>query len=223
MGVLSLLLSTFYPTYCFLCLKKGSFICSACLIGLEFYQKPCCPVCKGVLRSKCKFIHTICKKHSYLDGLFPVVHYDKKAKLILKEAKYHFVSKALGDIAYLMKNKYSNFPFAVDYVVPVPLSRERLNWRGYNQAGILAKIINWQSKNVLKKETHTHAQAKLKRWERLGNLKNSFCIDKNFDVKGKVIVLVDDVTTTQATLQECACVLKNAGAKNVYGLVWAKD
>jgi ComF family protein len=151
------------------------------------------------------------------------VHYDKRAKVVLKEAKYHFAYKVLFEIAGLMKPVYSNLPFAVDYIVPVPLSTQRQNWRGFNQSKILAQKLNWQVKEFLQKSKHTTAQARLHRSDRLKNPGESFSLVKNANVKGKTIILVDDVYTTGATLQECAKVLKQNGAGKVFAMVWAKD
>ena len=213
----------FYPTYCLFCLKRGRFICGDCLNRFTYYEQPCCPVCKGVLRSKKYFIHKICRKHSYLDGLFAVVHYDKFAKLVLKEAKYHFAYKVLNEIAQMMKPQYSNFPFAVDYITYVPLSKTRQNWRGFNQSKILARKLNWKCFELLQKSKYTISQAGLHRSQRLTNLRKSFNLIPSMIVTGKTIVLIDDVCTTGATLQECAKVLKENGAKYVFALVWAKD
>jgi len=223
MNIMSIFQEIFYPKYCFFCFKKGRHICSRCLNKFVYYDKPSCPICKGVLRSKKCFIHKICMRHSYLDGLFTVVHYDERAKTVLKEAKYHFAYNVLDEIAKTMKIQYNNFPFAVDYAVPVPLSKARQNWRGFNQAEILARKINWRSREILQKEKHTIAQAKLHRSKRLLNLRSSFKLLQHVEVQNKTIVIIDDVCTTGATLQECAKVLKNSGAKKVFALVFAKD
>ena len=88
---------------------------------------------------------------------------------------------------------------------------------------ILCKHISWKSQEVLQRIRETTAQAKLHRSQRIRNLCQTIGLMPGIKVEGKTIVLVDDVCTTGATLQECARVLKDHGAKRVYALVWAKD
>lgn len=223
MRLLDWILGFFYPKYCLLCLRKGPYICNRCKRLLHYYTGPCCPVCKGVLRSQKYYIHKICKKRSNLDGLFPLIHYDHRAKLILSEAKYKYVRDVLLEIADMLRPLYANLLFKIDYLVPVPLSKERTNYRGYNQSEILAKAISWKYKKVLLRTRDTKSQVSSNRKERRANLKNAFLVDMKFKVPGKNIVLIDDVYTTGSTLEECAKVLKEAGASKIFAIVWAKD
>jgi len=109
-----------------------------------------------------------------------------------------------------------------DIVTPVPLHNSRLRQRGYNQAKILVKHLklNGVKKlyNLIKKVIETPDQIGLSRSERMDNLKNALTVDKNIDLKGKTILIVDDVYTTGTTMRTCAGVLKKAGAKRVYGI-----
>jgi ComF family protein len=123
----------------------------------------------------------------------------------------------------MLKTIYSNMPFKIDYLVPVPLSKERMNSRGFNQSEILAKEINWRYKNLLIKTKNTIPQARSKRAQRLTNLENAFEVCSKYDIRNKNIVLIDDVCTSGSTLMECAKVLKLAGASKVIAIVWAKD
>ena len=223
MRLLDKILDIFYPKYCLLCLKKGMYICNKCRAKFQYINCPCCPVCSGIIRSKNYFIHNVCKRHSSLDGLLPLLKYDEKSKLILSEAKFKYAKEVLIEMASMLKPIYSSLPIKIDYIVPVPLSNERSNFRGFNQSEILAKGISWKYKNILRREKNTISQTKYKRAERLKNLKNSFSINEAFDIRNKNIVLIDDVYTTGSTLQECAKVLKTFGANKVIAIVWAKD
>jgi len=223
MRLLDLILNVLYPKYCLLCLREGLYICARCKTLLQYYNGPCCPVCKGLLRSQKYFIHKICKKHSNLDGLFPLIHYDCRSKIILGEAKYKYAQEVLVEIADMLKPIYSNLPFKIDYLVPVPLSREKKNYRGFNQSEVIAKAIGWKYKNILQRLRDTKSQAISNRSERITNLKNAFIIDPFYKIKDKNIVLIDDVYTTGSTLEECAKILKEAGASKVVAVVWAKD
>ena len=116
-------------------------------------------------------------------------------------------------------------------VIPVPLHKRRHNWRGFNQAFLLAKPIAGRFKldvysNVLLRGENTKPQTKVKSIEERGkNIKGAFFVSKCLGIrdliKNKNVIIVDDVCTTSATLKECAKELKKAGAKNVWGLVVA--
>jgi ComF family protein len=122
--------------------------------------------------------------------------------------------------------------------VPVPLHKRKLRERGFNQAELLAKEVaeyfslSLETKALIRKK-YTPPQVRTKNHKaRRESLKNAFeissiftkkCISENTNfLKEKIIILIDDVTTTGATLFEAAKVLKRAGAKEVWGLVVAK-
>jgi len=133
----------------------------------------------------------------------------------------------LGDLLVdsLVENRDS---LGRDFLITaVPMHYLRRARRGYNQSELLATYVadalkipkNFQ---ILKKIRKTRPQVQFSGKKRRENLKNSFKICKNADVLGKTFVVVDDVTTTGATLNECARILKVAGARKVWGLVVAK-
>jgi len=110
-------------------------------------------------------------------------------------------------------------------LIPVPLHGRRERERGYNQAQIICDVLSSrygtaQSVGSLLRIRHTAQQAKLGRAGRLNNMKNAF--EWRGGVVPEHVVLVDDVYTTGATMQECARVLKAAGAKRVEGYVIAR-
>jgi competence protein ComFC len=111
-------------------------------------------------------------------------------------------------------------------IIPVPLSAKRRRWRGFNQAEIIAKVfannygLEMDDKNLIRVK-HKKPQAKLNEIRRLENIKD--CFDwRGGDLNKKNIILIDDVVTTGATLNECAKVLKAHGAGEVWALVIAK-
>jgi ComF family protein len=111
-----------------------------------------------------------------------------------------------------------------DFIVPVPLHLKRLSQRGFNQAGVLARELGRKIKTpvlvgVLVRKNQTLPQTRLKRNERLKNVKGAFEIAEDRKVRGRRILLIDDVFTTGTTLSECAKVLKRkGGASEVYAL-----
>jgi len=174
-----------------------------------------------------------CKETKKLKGLFCAASYENFiVKKAISRFKYKPYLKDLAPvlvsliIAHLAKiNKLSDF--GDFWLAPVPLHKRKLKLRGYNQAEELAKEISKVFKipllnNALIKTKNTPAQVELKKEERRENIKNAFLCKNPGAIKNKKILLVDDVFTTGATMEECARVLKNKGAKEVWGMVAAR-
>ncbi|MDD5031740.1 MAG: ComF family protein [Patescibacteria group bacterium] len=110
-------------------------------------------------------------------------------------------------------------------LVPVPLHPRRERWRGFNQVSAIAKTVtahfNLELSTDLIRVKHRTPQAKLSEKERKKNIKDCFAWTKA-DLANRRVIIVDDVTTTGSTLNECAKILKQAGASEVWGLVVAK-
>ena len=117
--------------------------------------------------------------------------------------------------------------FEADLLVPVPIHKSRLRERGFNQALLLARDLGRMAAvphaEILARKLKTKSQTSLGRKDRLENIKDAFiCIDKRA-VKGKAIILIDDVCTTTATLEECARTLRKAGAREVLALTALRE
>lgn len=108
-------------------------------------------------------------------------------------------------------------------VVSVPLHPRRLRFRGFNQSEILAETFAQHFEIplllILKRTRYTQPQVQLSREERLHNVRDAFQLVCGKNLSGKTIILIDDVCTTLATLEECSKVLKSAGAEAVHALV----
>lgn len=116
------------------------------------------------------------------------------------------------------------FPEPVDFVVPVPLHWRKRFQRGFNQSALIARRLDFGDARFntdLVRIRYTRQQTELTVAARRKNVDGAFAIRKNHDFEGKNICLVDDVKTTGATLNECAKVLKEAGAKKVFAFVLA--
>ena len=114
----------------------------------------------------------------------------------------------------------------VDALVPVPLHTSRIEQRGYNQSELLAaelaqRIDRPFLPNAIIRTRDTEHQSRLSREERHRNVKGAFEADPRW-VRGRVVVLVDDVSTTGSTISECALALKSAGAHKVLALIAAR-
>ena len=108
-----------------------------------------------------------------------------------------------------------------DMLLPVPLSKRRMNERGYNQAELianpLAEFINIEYRdNILRRDRNTRHQAGLRNYERMTNVRGAFSASE--DASGTDIIIFDDIYTTGSTIEECAKTLKAAGAGKIIGL-----
>jgi ComF family protein len=113
---------------------------------------------------------------------------------------------------------------AADLLVPVPLHPRRLKERGFNQALLLAKAFPDKplAREVLIRVRHTMPQSGLNPKERRENVKRAFTAPRPEEIKGKSVLLIDDVYTTGATVRECARILRQAGALEVAVLTVAR-
>jgi ComF family protein len=113
-----------------------------------------------------------------------------------------------------------------DCVLPIPLSAERLAERGYNQSLLLARQLaaTKTEAQLLLRTRHTPAQRTLPRAQRLANLTGAFAVDplRTAEVRGKRVVLVDDVMTSGASLHTAAQALREAGARHISAVVLAR-
>jgi ComF family protein len=160
-----------------------------------------------------------------LDGVARAAVYKESViKLILGLKRDR--SELLGQVAMVARPAFraANFFDEIEMLVPVPLHWRRCIRRGYNQAEILTKLLKHPSAKIsydLARVRNTRMQPSLDFNQRFANVKNAFAVRKGHVFDGKCICLVDDVMTTGATLNECARVLKQAGAKAVYSFVIA--
>jgi ComF family protein len=116
---------------------------------------------------------------------------------------------------------------AFDLIVPVPLHPKRLRWRGFNQSVILAREIGsrWSlpvDPFILLRSRETPPQTQLTEEERRKNVRRAFSVNPEKSIEGKSILLVDDVYTSGATVNECSRALKRAGASEVHVLTLAR-
>jgi ComF family protein len=111
-------------------------------------------------------------------------------------------------------------PHSLDFLIPVPLHAQRLRERGFNQALLLAKELSRRTaipyfKTILKKKKSTLPQVNLSGVEREKGLRGAFQVVEKEELLGKSVLLVDDVYTTGATVNECSKVLVKGGARKV--------
>ncbi len=229
--MLSKFLDLIFPINCVSCKKSGSWICESCFSKLGIKNLQVCPKCKKTNKDgkHCKN----CKNDYNLNGILIAGDYENYSiESLIKKYKYEFakdISAYLGNFLFLFLEeiKKQDHPiFKNNYsIISVPLHKKRQAWRGFNQSEILAKIIskklNLELLSGLKKVKNTNPQTTLNKEEREKNIKNCFEWTKN-SIKTKNIIIIDDITTTGSTLNECAKELKKHGASDIWGLVIAK-
>lgn len=201
-------------------------MCENCCLNIEKIEGKICSKCgdkldDGKLRcDKCNdFDYNFKSNRSYC-------YYDEASAKIIKSLKYGGRKYYAKHIAKMMTQDLSVFK-DVDLITFVPISVKRKRIRGFNQAEEIAKeiskIVNIPVKKILLKTKENKNQARLNQKERLENLKGTFEIDNAAEsFEGKVVLIIDDVFTTGATLSECSKTLINGNPKSVLTFTFAK-
>jgi competence protein ComFC len=151
----------------------------------------------------------------------------KDALLLFKYRKYKPLGRELALFVHETKNKDNALWDGVDLIVPVPLHVRRARERGFNQSAVLAREIGRLrgipvETRALRKIRNAPPQTSLERAGRLANIRGAYRAVHPERVRGRTLMLVDDVYTTGATLRECAAVLDAAGAKEVRAITVAQ-
>jgi ComF family protein len=150
--------------------------------------------------------------------------YDGSLRAILHALKYEGRRSLARPLAALMRTRGADVLRGADWLVPVPLHPSRRRERGFNQAADLAGHLGLPTCAALARTRRTRTQTELPAAARHENVKGAFTLRRRAcaRVPRRVIVLVDDVSTTGATLEACARVLKEAGADEVRALTAAR-
>jgi len=259
-----IVLDTLFPIECLGCGKEDVWLCDECFQNLPLKQG---------------YLEPIDFSPSYLDGFFVASDWENKVlQEAIRKLKYNFVQELSVPLSNLLIKKTKKiFEIYKDVnsftIIPVPLHKRRLSWRGFNQAELLAKQVAERFKmeldnNLIKRVKNTSPQVKLKGKARAKNIAGAFDVNpsrvgletgtgslrassrfmpgaslfglKNTiftgiigdprvhagkpvpDINGKSFLLIDDIITTGATVNEVAKVLKNYGAKEVWALAIAR-
>lgn len=230
MGLLDLL----FPKYCVTCRKRGTFLCDDCFSRVSFDTRMICLVCnRGSLDGR---THPPCRKKFAIDGAVASIAYKTTVKKLVYRFKYKpyitALSPLLTDLFYegiIQQELFERVFQETPLLIPVPLHTNRLRKRGYNHAALLARGLAHKLElpchDILERNRETKSQFGLSQKERKENVKEAFGIKKWKEevIKEKTIFLVDDILTTGSTMSEIARVLKEQGAKKVYGLVLSRD
>lgn len=220
MSVLESLIDFFAPHTCAGCGVEGELLCSTCQSGMS-YAEPLCFVCKNLSLgfATCEE----CIEATSLTAVVVAAHYGGIAKELVWRLKFTGARAAAKAITRCMAQKH-----VVDtdtFIVPVPTATRRIRQRGYDQAALLAQNYAKQTGVSYLPCLHRYGQKQQRgssRDERMIQLEGKYEVKNKRSVDGKKILLIDDVTTTGATLEEAARTLLSAGAVQVSALVFAR-
>ncbi len=148
--------------------------------------------------------------------------YDGALRAVVHALKYDGRQSVAVRLAGLMVQQGAEVLAGADVVVPVPLHRARQRARGFNQADAMARHLGVPLVCALRRVRPTPSQTDLPADERHANVRGAFALSRRASVAGQVVVLIDDVSTTGATLEACAEVLRRAGAREVRALTAAR-
>ena len=156
-----------------------------------------------------------------LDAVFATGKHRQVLRNAVRTFKYDGATELAAPLAARLAIALRQLNRQIDVIVPVPLFADREAERGYNQAALLAQHLSaalgvFYSADFLKRVRETDQQALLTQEERQSNVRDAF--EASEAVKGRVVLLVDDVVTTGSTLRESASALKDKGAGAVYGI-----
>jgi ComF family protein len=231
------LLDFVYPQSCPICekpLNRGEKeVCENCWNNLAPLPASFCPYCKSFLEDeettfKHRCIYLSQPEDRKIFSVRSLGTFDDYYKTLIHRLKYdkriplgERLAQSLGGIVAREKDFIS-----CDLIIPVPLHRARERERGFNQSQILAEGISEVTnlplmKDILKRKKNTQDQTYLNAQQRKENVRGAFVVTQQEKINGMSIILVDDVITTGATLNECARMLLDAGATEIFAVTLA--
>jgi len=237
------LLDLMFPKFCLGCQKEGAYLCDDCRALLEISEFNYC-LCNSKpqrLPPNSKLGKCNRCQDKRLSGLFFALPYKERAltRKLIYQFKYQpylkDLAKTLAGILiehFVLSGKNTDEVWNNGILVPIPLDKKKIKIRGYNQSEELAKELSMVLQipiisDVLIKTKSTKPQMELKKEEREKNLRGAFTIKNSTTDESilldKKVFLVDDVYTTGSTMEECATVLRDSGAKSVWGIALARE
>jgi ComF family protein len=238
MRIFHRVLDLFLPTSCAYCNASVAdsavpFFCADCWSDFSFMDGPLCPLCGRPFESPEALSHS--PSHHCLscrqappsfEQALSVGYFEGPLREAIHQFKYR-PCRALGGPLALWMAENIRPVGGIDRIIPVPLHVSRLRQRGFNQALILAHGISKafslpMSYDNLKRVRPTRPQVELAGAERIKNVSGAFALRRPDELRDRDVLLIDDVFTTGATMNECARVLKDAGVSRVTALTLAR-
>ena len=216
-----------FPQKCLGCGKEGELLCRRCQLSLPRISPPVCPKCgrpqpSGIMCPSC------IGWQNNVDGIRAPFKFEGLMREAVHQLKYKNLRSLATPLAELLYNYLTHYPLPGEFLVPVPLHRKRLRERGYNQSLLLTYKLGKLLKvpvvdSCLARVSYVLPQAQTKSAaERFENVRGAFsCL--NSQLHNTRVILIDDVSTSGATLDACASVLKLAGVLSVWGVTLTRE
>lgn len=223
------------PHSCIICNKiiNSGYLCQEHFEKLNFISKPNCPICchpfdfevsKNTLCPNC-----LRKKPSY-EKAISIFAYDEISKKLIFDFKYHDKTNLIKFFTNILFNHSQEIIDDIDFISFVPLHKKRLKQRKYNQSALIARKFAKKSNitlitNLLIRHKNTKPQFYLSQKARHKNMAGAFVTNSKYlsEINNKNILLIDDVITTGATIENCCKELKKSGVSKIYILTIAKS
>ncbi len=207
------------PVSCLGCDQESDWICDTCRKNLEQPRPNQCVACGKAGRDG---LCARCRTNLKVDGVTCMLAYrDPAVRRLIYAVKFGGAIDGLTFFATVYGSRLlRHLPDADWCVCPIPLSRERVRERGFNQALVLSEQLGWpfEIRELLVRQRHTRPQAELDGQDRARNVRGAFRVT---DRVPPLVLLVDDVITTGATLRAAAGCLRRAGAKTIWAVTIA--
>lgn len=222
--VLQFILDVVFPPACAHCRRVGSLLCAECLGAMIPVASPVCHCCgRHINHTNAASGSALCRECQ--TESIPLVQmrapllYTEPASTIIHRFKYEGFFALAGPLSHLMADQWPSWSTTPDLVLPIPLHRKRERHRGYNQSALLARPLASARgleyrEDVLQRVRHTPPQVGLGPVERAENVRDAFALRED-GIRGRNILLIDDVLTTGATMKSAAAVLLAGGAASV--------
>jgi len=226
----------FLPQVCIFCgsegIDRGRYpICERCLEGFEPILPPVCPKC-GIPLGASSASH-LCgeciQDPPPFERAWSLFTFNSRSRNLIHSLKFHGNLATLSVIDFLLREQVDaeSLKEDLDVLVPVPMDREGLRRRGYNQALMMAEGLSKicgvpVDRRHLLKSRKTPPQVGLTRAQRRRNIQGAFSVAEEESFRGKAVLLLDDVYTTGATARACSLALLKAGARSVKVLTFSR-
>lgn len=227
------LLNFIFPPQCSICktrVQNTDTLCNECFSRIRFISKPYCEKCGRPFEFQIAdelFCGACLTKKQVFHKARAAFKYDDFSRQLILPFKHSDHIELTTLLTNLLYQAGGDLFEEADILIPVPLHRFRLMKRKYNQSALLAKALSDRIKKpfatgVLLRVKHTQSQGHMKKAERKQNVSKAFQVKNALKIVGKHVLLIDDVMTSGATLNECAKALKKAGANKVSYLTLAR-
>ena len=220
-----------FPRNCLGCGREETWLCTQCASLIQEYDNELCPICRMV-KTRSGIVCSACIPSSSLASVWIMASYKQETVQELVHAlKYQGARSMMREVHMLVLRLLKTFDMPTDsektVITAIPLHSSRFRERGFNQAALLAQSVGACldapiAPDILKRTRNTPPQAQLSKTDRLKNLQEAFIVNNPLAIRGKHVMLVDDVATTCTTMLAAADVLRHHGALSVHGIALAR-